>query len=642
MTQFPRLFIVLCSLFTIFAFVSGCSEEEVKVGPPLVQKSPSPKPVSKTKSPSMGGPTFDLTLSSYVPAGFSLYASAGDLAFMKEHLQGGPFDKDQLHLMRASMPTTMSTGLASVITEVNEVTRSNKLTNSTILELCLDGFVFAAAPDVEKGSARFIFVANRSRDIVRLCDDLLPKLRECKKHELIGEKVDEILLHCRNSIFLLSKEKFQIVASDLDVIEGALKAAAGKVTKMSDSPLIKAVKPRLDKAAKAYLIADAPALVGHKPAYSSLPGAHIVFNPKEKLEPSALAKLGGLGLELHQGRRSIIVNAKLCAPKGSTIFNSLASFSAQENVQAPQIIGESIPFCLGTLTKVEDLLSFSPLKALPASPITSAVSNMSERAQGAAKEYSLSFEKDIKPWIGNEISLMFLWELRYPQAALLIGTKDASRCVALFNKLRETLEAKGYIFASRTVGAHRVYYTRYQGADPREFEPSITVTPNFLILATGRRAIDALLVEQEKVEGTQSFCTALEQLQGKVHYCARFSTRLLDRIIEPHEQKLTQMTPANHGLCNANLVAIEGGKAHPMLSKCPSGGTYHYDGKEAHCSVHGTISSPLIPSLELKARLSTVKYFRKRFQAVTIGAAKMADDLYQATFVFQESPPKED
>ena len=641
MTHLPRLLVLLSLVCLVFTLTKGCSDTEVQVGPPLVQKGAQPKPQAKVSKP-QGGPTFDKTLSCYVPAGFSLYASAGDLSFMKEHIKGSPLDKDQLHLMRAAIPTTLSTGLASVVTEINEVTRSNKLVNSSILELCLDGFVFAAAPDVEKGSARFIFVANRSSAIIKLCDELLPKLRDSKKHQLGKEAVREIELRCGGSVFLLSREKFQIVASDLDVVDGALKAAAGKVNKMDSSPLVKAVKPRLNTAAKGYLIADGPALVGHKPAYPSVEGAHIVFKPKERKAPSVLAKLGGLGLELHQGRKSVVINAKLFAPKDSSIFKSLASFSATENVKAPQIIGESIPFCLGSLTDVESLISLSPLAALPASPVTSAVASMSERAKGATKDFGVTFEKDVKPWIGKEVSLLFLWELRYPQIALLIGTKDATQCVSLFNKLRDTMEGKGYIFASRTVGSHRVYYTRYQGANPREFEPSLTVTPNFLILASGRRAIDALLVEQEKIEGTPSFCTVLEQLQGKVHYCARFSTRLLDRIIEPHEQKLTHMTPANHGLCNANLVAIEGGKTHPMLSKCPSGGSYHYDGSEAHCSVHGTISSPRIPSLELKARLQTVKYFRTRFQAVTIGAAKMADDLYQATFVLQESPKDED
>ncbi len=642
-----RLILVFALLFLTFSGVIGCSEEEVKVGPPLVKKHGTTEAGKVTNAATAtsvsGGPTFDKTLSSFVPAGFSLYASAADLSSLKDHLTHGPFDKEQLHLLRASMPTSLSTGLASVVTELNEIAISNKLANSSVLELCLGGFVFAAAPDVEKGSARFLFVANRTGAMVSLFDKFLPAQRDGKKHELANKQVvRETLLRGGSSLFSCTNGAFQIVASDKDVLMAALKAAEGKVPGMAKAPLLVALKPRLDKSARAYMIADLPALVGHKPAFPSVPGAVVKFSGPPPKAPSVLAQLGGLALELVEGRKSLVLNAKVIEAPGGKFFQTLTSYGATENVIGPQIIGESVPFCLGLLTDVEKLFSFSPLASLPPSPMTSAVGNMSARAEVMAKEYSLSFEKDIKPWIGKEISLLFLWELRYPQVALMIGTKDATQCVALFGRLRETLEQKGFIFAKRTVGSHSVYYTRYQGADPREFEPCLTVTPNFLVLATGRRALDALLVEQEKVEGTPGFCSVLQHLKGKLHYCARFSTRLLDRIIEPHERSLTLMTPANHGLCNANLVAVEGGKTHPMLARCPSGGSYSYDGTTAYCSVHGTITDPKVPTLHLKARIRTVKYFRTRFQSIAVGAAKMSDDLYQISIVLQEAPKKDD
>jgi len=154
-----------------FVCLAGCADSSVQVGPPLVSARPpvaataAPRPASPVVAP-VDGPTFDGELGRFVPAGFTLYAALGDLGPYRHYLTEGPLDRQNLHVLRASLPTSLSTGLAAVVTEVGEASAAAGLIRTTVLELGADGFAFAAAPDATVGQARFL-VAVRCQSIRR-------------------------------------------------------------------------------------------------------------------------------------------------------------------------------------------------------------------------------------------------------------------------------------------------------------------------------------------------------------------------------------------------------------------------------------------------------------------------------------------
>jgi len=373
--------------------------------------------------------------------------------------------------------------------------------------------------------------------------------------------------------------------------------------------MVKALRPRVQAGARAFVMADLPALVGRPPAFASVAGAVVrhTARPTDRMA-GLVGRLGGLALELVDGKDAMVVNAKVTSRPGDGDLSPLAAIPLDACLVGPRVGGET------------------------------AIAAGRDRVGSAIGDLGVDFVRDVKPWVGDELSLFFVWELKYPQAAALISTRDANRCVELFTRLRDVLERQGHVFASRMVGEHRVYYTRYPGSDPQELEPCLTVTPDFLVLATGRRAIESVLSEREKLEGTADYCTALAGLGRRMQYALRCSTRLLDRLIEPEERRLALMTPENHGACNANLVGIEQGTQHPLLARCPSGGVYAFDGATATCSIHGTVAAPRVPAVDLQARLSTVRFVRKTFGSVTVGVARVAEDLLTTTVVLQQQP----
>ncbi len=105
----PSLFAKFFPVFLIISFVlNGCGSTGSDIGPSLVKKTgPS---VSTVQPSSTNVPSVEDSLAKYIPAGFSIYGSLRDPGPASQYLKAAPVNLADVHLLRASLPTSMTTG----------------------------------------------------------------------------------------------------------------------------------------------------------------------------------------------------------------------------------------------------------------------------------------------------------------------------------------------------------------------------------------------------------------------------------------------------------------------------------------------------------------------------------------------------
>jgi len=617
----------------------GCDSARVEVGPKIAPSAPTvpPAPIKRA-----GNPSFDNELANHLPAGFPIYAAIGNLGdfarFVSPPVEAVPGEIFGQSI--AAISTT--TGLASQLRIINKALVEKGYVKASVLEALAGPTVLAAGPsDDGEGLGRYVVVTAKDVGSSRLFDTWLAEIAVVEPFSLSGMAATTDLMGRRfvfeqGGMLIAAPVGSAIVfASDEDCLRGALEARAGSRSRLCESPMVKALEWRVEQQARAFLLLDLPALVGLTPAFPSEAGRKVQLMQGPK-KPSLLFRgVKGLAVELVEEKGALVCHAKALLDPESERARSLKEQLARSALVGPRLVGESASIYFGMTYEFAKLTSFSALNDLSAVPGTvgGLAQGVSSRAESLAHTCGVSWERDFIPWVGYELSLFGHWELRYPQIGCILATRDAKKTAQVLVGVRERLAAQGRIFAEKTVGDRSVFYTRYQGADPREFEPVVAVTDDFFVASSGRRPLESLFQEREKLEGTPGIGLLMHLFAGRLQWCLRVDTRLLLRLIEAERGRAAVLTPVNHGLCTKNLLAIERGETHPQVVHCPSGGAYLLNEGVARCSLHGSFSEPERPRQALERRTEVIDSFRRRYRSLCVGAGLVSDDLFQCTVV---------
>jgi hypothetical protein len=611
-----------------FIGCSGCFSEPVKSGPPIQTKVSTVKTeanrvpdvshevesASLKEEPgilepvglleSSAGPLWDKELTSVIPSGFvCLGAFRGFPASLS--LDGG------------NLPLILSSASVGRLVEAlrNKVSKTKSFNPNLGDFFNNRPFAFALMPVAGSELARFIFITasgGEFEDLVRSFP-----LKDCQN---LQKDSNVYLFEKDLAVNVASIGKLLVLSSDREILGGVHSVLKNVSASMDESPLSNKFRPLVSKDALGYVYCDLPAMVGSIPGFPSVDGAVAVAAGPSPLEKRKLfSSVRGAMIEV-----SALTDSSIDL-QGIVLKRDIDSKAkVPETIIGTRIAGETIDAMLSFSLDVAVFENEKDIISLMPDSIASMFQAAIDRSKSTVSAGGIDFDKEIKPFIDSELSLILSWKIKYPQLAVLLKIKDSAHWVSIMSRLRSHLESNGYVFDSRKVGEQFVYFTREQSISSDVFEPAFVITPQFLILASGRHVLESILLDQEKLEGTELISDLFRQFNGRVENLLYFNTDLLGRFIESGERKMAIYSPAAHGQCNANMVQMKATGKATMF--CPVGGSYQITDDSIECSLHGTVDAPLDPAKQIRDSLKTVKAVQQKYQGLVVGTSREDDN----------------
>ena len=514
--QFFRTMIIPFIAGIFFVSASGCWQDPVQSGPSLKLSGNGPGHISGAvegglKTPDGNGSSGNEPVTGCLSTGKS---SGKFLQLEKELLKYVPSGFVALGVLSSwpfgneisfnRLPVSYdSRGMAHVLKLLMDKASSIPLlknSETTLLEKSPMAFAFIGSAD---GHGRFMVSARGSQEL----DELLGSFPVEASEE---KDVRKIHLSQDLSVFSTKCESTFIIASDMEIIKGAI--GCGTLYRdITYSPLYKKLRPFIGLDACGYVCCDFPALVSGHRAFPSVDGAvQMAIGPVTQRKSALFKTVAGAAFSFSESDDSSI------SVSGTVVRRNHPSEPHQGTVLSPRLAGETIDSLLSvSLEPAKMAESWSMLQSVLPDRGTMAVNTAIDRFTSFLVSSNIDFDKDLKPVLGTEAALILSWKIRYPQLALLLSIEDSKKWSALMTEFREKLVSDGYVFGEKNIGEYPVYFTRDQSVSPEILEPAFVITPEFLILASGRRVLDSILIEQEKLEGTPIFWSCTERTEGE-------------------------------------------------------------------------------------------------------------------------------
>lgn len=588
-------------------------------------------------------PNFDGTRIRIVPEGALIYGAARNLDFISDG-PSGDVTVGQIEAMRQRIAGAQGKEVAQWVQRITEDLKAKGLVRSTFLEVFSRGFSFAFYPNRPDSKEPEVFiVAEATPAIDKALDVIRSGAAQKKDLQLSEEELGGVKVTClaregaEKKLYVAPKGSQWIGATDRGLLLKSL-ALDGKRSKGS---LVGAEwylrgKGRCLAEATAFLAVDLPRFLDAVARRSKRAAALEQLQMLSALAPVAAAQLVSKG-ELSHVDLFALLNTK--APAYAQVEKW---FPDRCTLRGPDLAALRTPLYVGGMARLAD----APLGRTSAANLPPAAQRFVGMKQAVQQKLGITWDEDVKPWIGHELSIVSHWETKWPQIGVLLGSRDEMASKATLDKIIGNL-SENVLFAQQAMGGVNVTYTKLPvpKVDPGTVEPSLAVARKMLAVATGRKVMGELWDSPKKLSSAPGFSRLYGLLGRNLQYALHVDTRLVERVLDLKKtlspssgQRLGQR---NLGRCLTNLIQVQNGRTRVDEAVCPSGGSYEKRQDKAVCSKHGSLYDSHVADVEpagavpeVDPREAAARKLVSALSSISVGLGRVRKDLFQLSVVF--------
>ncbi|MBI3893095.1 MAG: DUF3352 domain-containing protein [Candidatus Wallbacteria bacterium] len=593
---------------------------------------------------------FDREWAPHFAAGVLAYGAVKNLGFYSPTF-GGAADPKAIRDFRARIAgQTRGVKFADWLQEINDLLLDRKLVQVSFIELFEEGFAFGVEhePEQKDSEPEMTLVAPATAKVkafVEAFEQQASKSGEVVRKELAGGKLTTICQKARPAaLSWWIGPKVFVAGSDPARVEAALGRAAKGAGTVATAPGYLQAAGRLDPDAVALLVLNparmAENLKAEQPAPPPAPPAPAGVDPAAMAAAMAanahpqqrvldtLSNLNTLWAQLVYRDSQSHLDFHLGFDPAGTAFPMLAAGASDKPLASPGLPPVNNPVFVAAALPKGDAVPKGDAAAVEAAE------SSRQMKVSAAMMLGLNYEMDVAPWLGREIAATVLWDVKFPQLAVMIAADDPEACKKAMNRVAANFKGK-LAFEEKAVGDQKLYVAVQPGKP--QVTPAWAVADGFLILATGQQVVEGLLDAPQKLKDSPGFAGLYSVMKSdRLQFAGFLSTDVLERLAEMGAGEPPLLQKQLQDACFKNMAPLKSGKLSVSQAICPAAGQYQVKGGEAECSVHGSEKQPKPLAADTHPQVAAAKQLASKVATVAAGGALVEPGLYRASVVFRK------